>query len=243
MVEAAPGWPVCSPPVGLPPPGEVHCYRLLIDRISVAGRAVLSALLSPVERERAAAYRREEDRLRSVAAYGALRQLAGAALEEDPARLVIGRQPGGRPVLRDFPLHFNLSHSGRVVLVALSSGAPVGIDVEEARPLDDFRQLAAHAFHPAEVAALQSYAEDRAQLGFFRLWTRKEALVKALGLGLALPLDQFQVSAGSPRVLSPVGGVVAACWTLGDLDPAPGYVAAFAVPAAARLVKCATFVS
>jgi len=89
---------------------------------------------------------------------------------------------------------FNVSHSAGLMLAAVTRNREVGIDVERVRPDVDWRELAGRFFAPAEVAALDARPPDDQLRAFFACWTRKEAYVKALGLGMSLPLDQFSVS-------------------------------------------------
>lgn len=106
----------------------------------------------------------------------------------------------GRPWLEG--VSFSVSHSGSLGLIAIAEGVrPVGVDVERIRSDTDFRALAARFLHPDEAAAI---GDDRD--AFFRCWTRKEAVVKALGLGLAHPLDSFAVDFDADRP-TPVRGV------------------------------------
>src|SRR4029077_13081267 len=115
----------------------------------------------------------------------------------------------GKPALSDESgsngVKFNASHSDGRLLVAIARGREVGIDVERRRPVADWRGLAGRYFAAAEVAALDRLDEADREQAFFRCWTRKEAYIKAHGLGMSLPLDQFAVSvaAGEPaRLLS-----------------------------------------
>ena len=104
-----------------------------------------------------------------------------------PAAAELARTVLGKPYLPGYPgLHFNLSHSGPWGVCALSK-APVGVDVELVRPLR--YDLARRFFTPGEQAWLRGRPEGE----FFRLWTRKESFLKALGKGLTLPLDSFSV--------------------------------------------------
>ena len=94
--------------------------------------------------------------------------------------------------------------------------------------------LARRFLHPGEVADLAMLTGRAAELAFFRCWTRKEAVAKALGLGLSLPLDQYRVSCRPDEparlLVLPDIAPAAAAWSLIDLDPSPDYVGALAVP-------------
>ena len=114
------------------------------------------------------------------------------------------------PALPDF--HFNLSHSGELALCAVSP-TPVGCDVETVSGID--LAVARRFFHPEERAWLFSLPEGEREAAFLRLWTCKESFIKAVGLGLALPLEDFSVSLGDAVTLRQ--GVDARPWRLRSL--------------------------
>jgi 4'-phosphopantetheinyl transferase len=105
------------------------------------------------------------------------------------------------------------------------------VDVEKLRPLPDAQALADRFFLPQESAALRPMAEPEQTAAFFNLWTCKEALAKATGLGLAQSLARFEVSGDADAGVTSVDGDqdLAAQWSLRTFKPAPGYVAAVAV--------------
>ena len=116
---------------------------------------------------------------------------------------------------------FNVSHSGTLGVIALAEGdRRIGVDVEQVRADTDVRALARRFFHPDEAAAIAGRRD-----AFFRCWTRKEAVVKALGRGLSHPLDSFavDVDADGPAEVAGVGGLL-----VRSLETPPGYVAALA---------------
>jgi 4'-phosphopantetheinyl transferase len=125
----------------------------------------------------------------------------------------------GRPWLEG--VSFSVSHSGELGLIAIAEpGRRIGVDVEQLRPDRDVRALAERFFHPEEAAGI---GDDRA--AFYRCWTRKEAVVKALGLGLAHPLDSFVVDfeVPGPRPVRGVPGM-----SVKGLAVPEGYAAALA---------------
>jgi 4'-phosphopantetheinyl transferase len=141
--------------------------------------------------------------------------------------------PKGKPALRDsYRLRFNASHSGQMALYAFTLGCELGVDMEELRELAGAESIAARFFSTAEVSELLSLKPGDRALAFFRCWTRKEAYVKAIGDGLAIPLNRFRVTLlpGAParfvQIASDMG--IASDWTLHHLEPAPGYVGALA---------------
>lgn len=137
-------------------------------------------------------------------------------------------------------LEFNSSHSGDWVLIALARGHALGVDVERWRDLPD-RALVIRFFAPAEVAEWNALPEAARTEGFFNGWARKEAYLKALGAGLAKPLDSFQVSLAPGRpaaVLADTEDLARpARWRLLPVPMPPGYTAALALPRAITRVR------
>jgi 4'-phosphopantetheinyl transferase len=141
--------------------------------------------------------------------------------------------PHGKPSLAsDTSLLFNVAHSNRVGLFAFARGTSIGIDVEYVRPVNH-DVLAARYFSPVECAALERVPPDRRGEAFFRCWTRKEAYIKALGGGLSVPLDRFEVSvaveSGRMIILDRERPDASGSWTLQDVDVGDDYCAAVAV--------------
>jgi 4'-phosphopantetheinyl transferase len=164
--------------------------------------APLYGFLSADERERASRFAFAHHRDRFVAGRVFLRLLLSQSLGERPGDLRFRYGPSGKPGLAEAhgDLEFNLAHSEAVVVCALGSRwGGIGVDVERVRPLADAEALARSAFSPDEVARLQSLPEPARLRGFYEAWTRKEALLKALGWGLARPLDGFDVVAEAER--------------------------------------------
>lgn len=224
---AAPGWTVAEPGAG----AGAHVW--LVDlALSPQALTACDAVLSEDERARGERFLRSEDRDRYRASHAALRLVLGRALGADPRSLAFAAGPNGKPELAGAvreALGFNLSHSGRLALIGLSARHPIGVDVELIRPLSDALRIARGHFSPDEAAALAATSERERVAVFFGLWTRKEAVVKALGAGLALPLDRFSVTLppAAPRLLRMADGHGA--WTLVDLEIGPDYAATAAV--------------
>jgi 4'-phosphopantetheinyl transferase len=199
------------------------------------------ALLAPEELGRSRRFHFAPDLRRYVYGRGLLRWLLGAYLDLDPARVQFVCSAHGKPELAPAlvenlakrRLHFNLSHSGSRVLLAFAWERHIGVDVEQVRHDIEVEQIAGRFFSRAEQDALQSLESASRIPAFFRCWTRKEAYVKAKGQGLALPLDQFDVSLlpGEPAALlatRPDAGE-ATRWALHGLEAGPEYAAAVAV--------------
>lgn len=172
----------------------------LADVRPLTDGALFSKLLPTVSAARqakVAAFKNEAARRLSLGAGLLLRfalQEAGLTAGE-PALTACGKP--FFPALPDF--HFSLSHSGERVLCAVSS-SPIGCDIEQPRRYDP--ALARRFFHPDESALLFSLPEAEQPAAFFRLWTCKESFMKAIGLGLSLPLSDFAVCLGDPPTLT-----------------------------------------
>lgn len=146
--------------------------------------------LDPVLVARIDRLRQPADRLRSMLGHLLLRHMLHAAGVAGAPQIELG--PYGKPRLRmASPLEFNVSHAGQWVVCALAPTA-VGIDIERVREID--LRIAERFFQPAEYAALMAHAPGQRAACFFRLWTAKEAYVKALGLGLRRDFASFGVA-------------------------------------------------
>lgn len=214
-------------------PGEVHVWRASLER-PPAVVVQLRRLLSADEHQRADRFRFERDRARYIVGRGLLRRLLGryCALSPEAVRFEYGRFE--KPELAEPGLRFNLSHSGTVVLYAITRIGAIGVDVE----LDDesFAQerIAERFFSPGEVAVLRSLPQRLQGVAFLRCWTRKEAFMKARGDGLSLPLDSFDVAFAPESVAALLRTAWSADaprqWSLRDLsDRSAGYIAAVAI--------------
>ena len=153
-----------------------------------------------------------------------------------PAELQFERGGSGKPRLiaetDGNRLQFNVSHSGDLILIAVTIARAVGIDVEQIRPGTVAEQVA-RSFSSRERDALAGLRPPLLQDAFFACWTRKEAYIKARGDGLSLPLDSFDVAVlpgdRAQLIATRPDATEAKRWTLRDLDVGPGYKAALAV--------------
>jgi len=156
----------------------------------------LATLLSDQERARAARFYHALDRHQFVVAHAVLRQTLGARLHVAPAQLDFEVGPHGKPYLprenaAGADIRFSLSHSGDLVLLVLTIGREVGVDVERIVPENENEPLAREYFAPEEIAWLSAVDPASRSVQFYRLWTRKEAYLKACGAGLTMPLASF----------------------------------------------------
>jgi 4'-phosphopantetheinyl transferase len=193
--------------------------------------ARLSRFLDQAERERAARFHFDRDRGHFVVARALLRQVLGRHLGEAPEALSFGYSPQGKPFLRDRPdLHFNLSHAGDRLMIAVSLGGRLGIDVEQARADDVVASVSPLVFSGPERRLLERLDPEMRRECFTRFWTRKESYIKADGRGMSLPLRHIDVGTSPGRVLllDEGSGSWSAClpWTVHTLPAAPGYAGA-----------------
>jgi len=201
---------------------------LLIDRRAAAGAETTRALVSLLdhgEQERARRFRRPEDRERYRLGRAALRQVLGAWLDRDPAALRFRYGPHGKPALDgvgDAVPHFNLAHSGDLILLAIHATSPVGVDVEHHRPDLAWEPLARRVLPPAECQLLEQLPPEQRRGAFLVAWCRLEARLKARGEGFA-GLERLHAEA-----LSGLDSAGERTWEV--VLPA-GYVAAVALAA------------
>ena len=215
---------------------EAHVWRASLLQAKQE-TARLRQLLTPDEQARAGRFHFQKDRDHFIVARGILRALLGLYLKVEPGRLRFEYSSYGKPRLsKEFDggaLRFNLSHSHERVLYAFARGRELGVDIEYLRQDFACEEIARRFFSPREVADFCSLPLSQRTEAFFHCWTRKEAYVKALGEGLSVPLDEFDVSLlpGEPAALlsNRRRPQEVARWSLQTLDVASVYAAALAV--------------
>ena len=190
---------------------ELHVWRVDLEAAGRRGAEQLPA----VERERAERKRRPGAGARWAAARWALRLVLGRYLDEEPAAIELTTGERGKPRLAAEPerLAFNLSHSDALALIAVTAGREVGVDVERIDPGRNLVGVAKRELGPPEAAAVARAPDAERAAVFYAAWTRHEARLKCLGVGLGVPRAEPHAVAVS---------------TL-DPGPGPGYAAAVAV--------------
>jgi 4'-phosphopantetheinyl transferase len=206
----------------------------------------LHASLSADEHRKAQRFANDLHRRRYVIAHGALRAILGRCLDTAPATLTFAHGPHGKPRLSgpdaDTLPRFNLSHSADLALVAVAADREVGVDLERVRDGIEALKLAQRFFAPAEADAIGSLDEHRRAGAFARLGVRKEALLKALGTGIARNLARVEVDAGAHAGGCPfhlTGGLESTGpWELRELPPPEHYAAAVAAAGHGWQLRC-----
>ncbi len=214
-------------------PNEVHVWHLLAEQAPDAMRDPrLLALLSEDEAVRLDRYRQPRDRLHFLLARVLTRRVLASYLATQPDELRFHASAQGKPKLLDHALHFNLSHSQGAVVCAVSASHEVGVDVEDASRDRQLLDLAERYFAPDEAEHLRRLDACHRPAAFFAIWTLKEAFVKALGQGLAFPLDAFCFDLDLDRLVGfrPLAANVSPDWHFTQFALGPRHRGAVAVP-------------
>jgi len=218
--------------------GDTHVFYAALDP-PLSRLVRFAEILSADERARAGRYRFERDRNRFLAGRGTLREILGWLLHVEPACLVFACGDRGKPRLAapvgGRLLYFNLAHSDALAVYAVSAQYEVGIDVERIRPIGEAEAIATRFFSARENAEWRSVPAERRTEAFFSLWTYKEALLKAAGVGLGGPFNQmdFLLPPSQPAPVPPSAKAQSAIsrYFLYSLVPADGYTGAAATKA------------
>jgi 4'-phosphopantetheinyl transferase len=212
--------------------GEVHLWLADLDQPQERRRFFMECLV-PDERARAQRFAFDRQRQQFVAGRGILRVLLGRILGLAPAEVKLGQDVQGKPALVGpgaAALHFNLSHSGTLALYCLARDRQVGIDLEQVRPLAELDTIVGQVLTQTEREAWHELPCQDQLEAFFRIWVRKEAYLKATGLGLTKDLSQITVSldpGDAARLISVAGDAEeTGRWSMLGLTPRAGYVAA-----------------
>lgn len=218
---------------------DVAVWRVPLDPHRAPESAAL-AELSEAERDRGARFVTEALRNRWFRVHIATRRILASVLGVAPATIAYGVSTTGKPFVGSPEargLEFNLSDSGDLALVAVSWCGPVGVDIERCHPSHDPLPLSASAFAEEERAALDALSAEERTAAFHRTWVRKEAFIKAIGVGIGYGLARFAVSsdAGPARLLRIDADARAdESWQLVDVPVPAGYAAALVAPARAQ---------
>jgi 4'-phosphopantetheinyl transferase len=199
----------------------------------------LETVLSEYEINRADRFRFERHRIQFVVARATLRHILSSYLSVPPKRVEFQYAHLGKPLLdpkHKSTLKFNISHTNELVAIAISLGRDVGIDIESLDHLCDYDGIATQCFTKQESEILQSVPKNIRNLAFFNAWTRKEAFLKACGLGLSRSMDTVPVTLlpGAPACLL---GDDHERWSICELSPPLEHVGALVVAGSMPHVK------
>jgi 4'-phosphopantetheinyl transferase len=193
----------------------------------------VSCCLDDEEQQRVARLRFQRDRDRFLASRGLLRHILASYLDRSPGGIRFGYAAQGKPFLLEHPdLHFNLSHAADVMVVAVAPGRELGVDVEMVFSEAVMNEVSGTVLSSPERVALEGLDPAERREWFVRLWTRKEAYIKADGHGMALRLDHIDVTTLPGRVRlrgeSPEDWFRSPRWAVRAIPVGPGYSAALA---------------
>jgi 4'-phosphopantetheinyl transferase len=231
-------------------PGDVRVWLvdldsgLATDDVETAEPGPELDVLSDDERARAARFVRARDRRRFARCRGALREILGALLRDAPARIRFRAVSQGKPTLDlatmgiekadgRAALRFNVSHSSELALIGVCQGHELGVDLERIKQISEADRIVASFFSPAEQAEFAAIPDHAKAVAFFRGWTRKEAVLKGLGTGLAGLSARHETGFGTAALpahfvpADPSPGVTE--WRLWEAAPRDGFVATVAV--------------
>jgi 4'-phosphopantetheinyl transferase len=230
-------------PIWCEPPHElilsedgVHIWRakLALPTVEIAR---LMSFLSPDEITRANKFKFERHKIRFIAARGILRELLANYLQINPLRVKFSYSDRGKPYLApsisDRSLQFNLSHSQDYALYGFTRYHPIGVDLEYLREMKDVVKIAERFFSLQEFELISDLTNEEQQTTFFKLWTAKEAYLKATGEGLSGSLDRIAISLTPEShltLLSVKGNAQpVTSWLMTSFIPITDYVAAVAI--------------
>lgn len=221
-------------PIALPP-GEIHLWVTDYNRVGEERLlALYEGILEEGERRRRLRYHFAEDRLRDLVTRALVRSVLSRYEPLDPREWRFHLNAHGRPEIATGPggaeLVFNISHTRSLILLGVTRGGALGVDIENTRVRTAPIAAADRYFAPAEVEALAALPKDGLERRFWEHWTLKESYIKARGLGLSIPLDRFSFHFEDPDALDvSIDASLAddpSRWRFWLFSPAPCYVAA-----------------
>ncbi len=227
-------------PGGQAQPDTVELWIFRLER-TMLEQVYLASTLAPDETRRASIFVHDVNRRYFVAAHGLVRQVLATYLGCPPQAVPIAVVVYGKPHLAPCGsnLWFNLTHAGGLAVIAVAADAPVGVDVEPIRPLPELAELASCCLAASEQALLQSLPQAQHARAFLTCWTRKEAVLKACGLGLTVDPASVTVGLRANYARTPLssGAAPRRAWRLRNIAPWPGFVGAVAADSARCLVR------
>lgn len=215
-------------------PREVHLWQIHLiapDDEILRSRSVLSL----DEIQRADRFYFDKHRRRFIVAHAAMRAILSSYLNVLPADVAFTNGAKGKPALADeletSGIRFNLSHSGDYALLAVTRNSCLGVDIEFINHDFGTEEIATRFFSRGEIESLRAVPSAERSTAFFSCWTRKEAYIKAVGDGLSIPLDSFDVAfaPGVQPALLRVQVPAHQDWKMYDLAAPEGYKAALVV--------------
>lgn len=226
-------------------PDQVHVFAANLQ-LPLEQLKECREILSNDEQLRAQRFKFIKHQNRFIAARGILRQILGGYLNITPSAVTFKYTAHGKPELArsfDEVLFFNISHTHDIALYAFTKVGEIGVDVEFVRPNFHAEALAARFFSKEESDELKKLSIEHRNFFFFKVWVRKEAFIKALGLGFSLALNKFSVTVAPEQPVKVLDikdlGINIESWSMRDLEPiVDQVVAAIAFNGKAAQINC-----
>lgn len=217
--------------------GEVHVWRIPL-KCTRGEQSRFAASLSPRERERAKRFLTTELSSAWVVARGALRCVLAAYLQSEPQSLEFWTDAHGKPHVAGGKVFFNLTHSENLAFVAVSSTGRVGIDAEVITSGLEVEDLARRFFAPSEARVILALPSQERSAVFFAYWTRKEAFLKAVGVGFGFPPDKVRTGIDTDQSMLCESGIHGCrqSWNFVDLSE-PGVALALVTEGSKPVVR------
>lgn|GEM_PF-1169899 len=214
---------------------EILCVCANLAEIESPFLAIAETCLSGEELTYANSFLKNVDRTRYVLSHFLLNQLLIATFGVNSKQV---RRDDNKPCLLHNLGEFNISHSDSYFVAAFSS-RPVGIDIEHIQPLAELEQMERLVFHPREAMEISQMNQNDALVAFFRCWTRKEALLKLIGIGLNVELSAYYVSSDTRTPMTPtIQGKKTQNYVIQDLEIADNaYLSSVAFEAPDTTIK------
>lgn len=210
---------------------EIHIWAADLDQWNLSCLEAVQEL-PETEAKKAGRFRFEIHRTRYIKGHYLLRALLGMYLGTDFYDREFHVNKHGKPALKNTKTEdtilFNISNSENIYVCAFSQNRDIGIDIEKNHDLPEMDQIMERFFSPDEKKIFRSFSQDAKKTSFFKYWARKEALLKAMGVGLSMPLDEVKVLCANndgSRVFTKHNGTE---WILDDIDILDGFASALA---------------
>jgi 4'-phosphopantetheinyl transferase len=218
-----------TPIILAPKKAEIVCLKINVNQFTASDFDVLKKFLGVDELDKLRRFRNISDKRLFIASHGALNFLVRRLTGSTKA---LGYSAHGKPYLTNSDIEFNISHSGEIAVIAFSNKIPVGIDIEKLLPIEDKDELLRQFFHAKEEQEIIRLSIGESELAFYNCWTRKEAILKAVGDGLSIDSKSFYAGSffsneDGQLTLPPNYPVT---WNLWDFMPEPDYIASIAMP-------------
>lgn len=186
---------------------DVHLWCSPLDLSSTQLSAFVS-LLSCDEHAKAQRFRFDKHRRRYIIAHGMLRIILARYLKIEPQQVEFEYSSRGKPRILGTNIQFNLSHSHEMALYGITDDCPIGVDIEQLRPMTDAAAIANRFFCATESAIIEGLTSPEQENAFFQLWTAKEAYLKATGEGLGGGLDRVEIALNRGIHLLSINGIL-----------------------------------